>query len=565
MPDAVSAPTPTPDVVSPPARTTATHHTYLSDVISGRELALTIGGLMMSLFLASLNQSIVNTAIPRIVSELNGFEIYAWVTTSYMLTNTAVVPVIGKVGDIFGRKPILVGGTLYFLITTALCGFAQDMTQLIVLRGLQGVGGGIITATAFATIAELLPPAQRARMSGLFTGVFSLSTVLGPLLGGYLTDNFSWRGVFYASLPFGIIGLAVVWRVFPDVRRPRKRLPIDFAGALSIMVASVLLLLGLSWGGHQFAWTSAPILGLFAAAGLSLVLFLWLETRAADPVVPLGMFKNNIVAISVFGAGAQSIGVFGASLFIPLFVQGVIGTSATISGSVMAPMMLTMLVSSIFGGQLIARSGRCKPLLLIGLATCAAGMVLLSTLGADAQYTVIVLYMIVIGLGSGLTGPTLTIAAQNASKPGELGVVTSLLQLARSMGNTLGTAVFGSVLTLRFLPEMQASVPTELAARLDAAGLESIRDPQALLNPAAATTLRVNLGQTFPDMPGAVDVVFLAIRTGLAGSLHWVFVGAALVLVSALVASLFMHEIPLRGRGSPSAGEGEPRLVAKPA
>lgn len=555
-----------------PARA-ASQHTYLSDVISQRELMLTLGGLMLSLFLASLNQSIVNTAIPRIVSELNGFEIYAWVTTSYMLTNTAVVPVIGKVGDIFGRKPILVGGTLYFLITTALCGLAQDMGQLIVLRLLQGVGGGVITATAFATIAELLPPAQRARMSGLFTGVFSLSTVVGPLIGGYLTDNLSWRAVFYASLPFGVIGLAVVWRAFPDIRRPRKRLPIDFAGAATVMLATVLLLLGLSWGGHQFAWISVPVLGMFAAAIVALGLFLWIETRAADPVVPLAMFRNNIVAISVFGAGAQSIGVFGASLFIPLFVQGVIGTSATVSGSIMAPLMLTMLVSSIVGGQWIARSGRCKPLLLAGLVVSATGMFLLSTLGADAQYTLIVLYMIVIGLGSGLTGPTLTIAAQNASKPGELGVVTALLQLARSMGNTLGTAVFGSVLTLRFLPEMHASVPAELTSRLDAAGLEAIRDPQALLNPAAAIALRESISRVFPDVPGAVDVVFLAIRTGLAGSLHWVFLGAALVLASALLAALFMHEIPLRGRGSPTTPtsqaekepEAEARLVANPA
>jgi EmrB/QacA subfamily drug resistance transporter len=545
-------------VSSPPARTPA--HTYLADVVSRRELTLTLGGLMLSLFLASLNQSIVNTAIPRIVSELNGFEIYAWVTTSYMLTNTAVVPVIGKIGDIYGRKPILLIGTLYFLVTTGLCGLAQDMTQLIVLRGLQGIGGGVITATAFATIAELLPPAQRARMSGLFTGVFSLSTVLGPLLGGYLTDNLSWRAVFYASLPFGIVGLVVLWRAFPDVRRPRTRLPIDILGAVTLMIASVLLLLGLSWGGHQYEWASAPILGLFAGAGVTLAMFLWIESRAADPVLPLAMFRNNVVTISVFGAGAQAIGVFGAALFIPLFVQGVIGTSATVSGSIMAPLMLTMLVASIFGGQHIARSGRCKPLLLAGLAICAVGMLLLSTLGADAQYSAIVLYMIVIGLGSGLTGPTLTISAQNASKPGELGVVTSLLQFARSMGNTLGTAVFGSILTLRFLPEMQSAVPTRLAARLDSAGLEAIRDPQALLNPASAVMLRTSIGQAFPDTPEAVDLVFSAIRAGLAGSLHWVFLGAALVLACGLLAALFMHEIPLRGRGSPLA-EAEPRLT----
>jgi MFS family permease len=268
--------------------------------------------------------------------------------------------------------------------------------------------------------------------------------------------------------------------------------------------------------------------------------------------VPLSMFGNNIVAISVFGAGAQSIGVFGAALFIPLFVQGVIGTSATVSGSIMAPMMLTMLVASVVGGQLIARTGRCKPLLLVGLTASVLGMLLLSTLGADAQYSIIVLYMIVVGLGTGLTGPTLTIAAQNASKPNELGVVTALLQFARSMGNTLGTAVFGSVLTLRFLPEMRLAVPSSVAPRLEAVGLEMIRDPQALLNPASAAALRTSLGAAFPDSPEAVGLVFDAIRAGLAGSLHWVFLGSAVVLFAALLAAAFLHEVPLRGRGGPS-------------
>jgi EmrB/QacA subfamily drug resistance transporter len=540
---------------------------YLSDLISRRELTLTIGGLMMCLFLASLNQSIVNTAIPRIVAELHGFEIYAWVTTSYMLTNTAVVPVIGKIGDLYGRKPLLVGGTLYFLVTTALCGFAQDMSQLIVLRGLQGIGGGVLTATTFAIIAELLAPAQRARMNGLFTGMFSLSTVLGPLLGGYLTDNLSWRAVFYATLPFGVCALAVLWLAFPEVKRQRKRLPIDFAGAATVVVSSVLLLLALSWGGRQFAWTSMPVLGLFVGAAATLGLFLWIESRAADPVVPLSMFSNNVVSISVFGAAAQSIGVFGASLFIPLFVQGVVGTSATVSGSIMAPMMLTMLAASVAGGQLIARTGRTKPFTIAGFGFTAVGMLLLSNLGTDATYTAIVLDMVLLGLGSGMVGPTVTLAAQNASRPGELGVVTSLLQFARSMGNTLSTAVFGTILTLRFLPEMQAAVPPAIGARLEVGALDAMRDPQALLNAEAAATLRTSIALAIPEVPDAADIVFEAIRAGLAGSLHWIFLGAAGILLAALLASCFLREIPLRGRGSRSpVSEPGPRLAAaKPA
>jgi hypothetical protein len=280
------------------------------------------------------------------------------------------------------------------------------------------------------------------------------------------------------------------------------------------------------------------------------------------------MFRNNVISISVFGAAAQSIGVFGASLFIPLFVQGVVGTSATVSGTIMAPMMLTMLATSIAGGQLIARTGRTKPFTLVGFGFTAAGMLLLSNLGTDATYLAIVLDMVLLGLGSGMVGPTVTLAAQNACRPGELGVVTSLLQFSRSMGNTLSTAAFGTILTLRFLPEMQAALPGNVGSRLDMNALESIRDPQALLNADAAAAMRASIAQAIPDVPGASDLVFEAIRAGLAGSLHWIFLAAAAILLLALIVSCFLREIPLRGRGSRSAtAEREGRLApaAKPA
>jgi EmrB/QacA subfamily drug resistance transporter len=471
-----------------------------------------------------------------------------------MLTNTAVVPLSGKAGDIYGRRKLLVGSTIYFLITTALCGFAQDMAQLIVLRGLQGIGGGVLTSTSFAIIGELLPPVQRARIGGVFTAVFSLSAIVGPILGGFLTDTFTWRAVFYVSVPFALLALAVLVLYFPDINRPRPRLPLDIGGAVTIVVATVLMLLALSWGGRQYEWTSALIIGLFGGAVVALGMFFWIELHAADPIVPLGIFTNNVVSICVLGAGAQSIGVFGAALFIPLFVQGVIGTSATVSGTVMTPMMLMMLISSIIGGQVIAKTGRYKPFMLVGFALCMVGMLLLSSMGTSAQYIGIMATMLVLGLGNGLTGPTVTIAAQNASRPGELGVVTSLLQFARSMGSTLGTAAFGSILTLRFLPETQAALPPSVASRLE--GTTLIQDPQALLSPDAALAMRAAIAQALPDAPQAVDLVIEAIRAGLAGSLHWVFLTAAGVLATALIASVFVREVPLRGRGphpAPSA------------
>jgi EmrB/QacA subfamily drug resistance transporter len=503
----------------------------------------------MSLFLASLNQSIVNTAIPRIVAELNGFDTYAWIITAYMLTSTSVIPIVGKLGDLYGRKPFLIGGAAYFVVTTTLCGLAQNMPQLIVLRALQGLGGGVLMSTAFAAIAYVLPPGQRARMQGLFTGVFALSSVLGPLVGGYLTDSLSWRAVFYVTVPFGVAALLLLWRAYPERHQPAKRLPIDIQGAAVLVVTTVLLLLALSWGGHGYAWTSPFIVGLFCGALLSLAMFLWIEAHAIDPILPLGMFRNNVIAISTFGAAVQSMGVFGSAVFIPLFVQGVIGTNATVSGSIVAPMTITMLIASVTNGQLIARTGRYKPFALGGFLVGTGGLLLLSTMGTDASYFAIVLDMLLIGLGLGFVGPTLTLASQSAARPGELGVVTSLLQFARSIGNTMGTAIFGSILTLRFIPEMQAVLPSRVASALPEPVQAMIENPQALLDPTAAASLGLALVQTFPGTPEAGDLVFGALRGGLAGSLHWVFLSSAFVFGSGFLASLFLHEVPIPGRG----------------
>jgi EmrB/QacA subfamily drug resistance transporter len=537
-------------------------HQYLSEQIGRRELWLTIGGLMMSLFLASLNQSIVNTAIPRIVAELNGFETYAWIITAYMLTSTSVIPIVGKLGDLYGRKPFLIGGAAYFVVTTTLCGLAQNMPQLIMLRALQGLGGGVLMSTAFAAIAYVLPPAQRARMQGLFTGVFALSSVLGPLVGGYLTDTLSWRAVFYVTVPFGIAALVLLWRAYPERHQPlTKRLPIDLQGAGVLVATTVLLLLGLSWGGHGYAWTSPFIVSLFGGALLSLALFLWIEAHAVDPILPLGMFRDNVIAISTFGAAVQSMGVFGSAVFIPLFVQGVIGTNATVSGSIVAPMTVTMLIASVTNGQLIARTGRYKPFALGGFLVGTAGLLVLSMMGTDASYFAIVLDMLLIGLGLGFVGPTLTLASQSAARPGELGVVTSLLQFARSIGNTMGTAIFGSILTLRFIPEMQAVLPDHVATALPDPVLAMIQNPQALLDPTAAATLGLALVQTFPTTPEAGDLVFGALRGGLAGSLHWVFLSSAFVFGSGFLASLFLREVPIPGRGLRTTSAPSPDLA----
>src|SRR5438105_1765886 len=405
-----------------------------------RDLVLTVGGLMLGLLLAALDQTIVGTAMPRIVAELRGFEHYAWVTTAYLLTSTAVVPISGKLSDMYGRKFFLLGSSIMFVLSSALCGLSQDMTQLIVFRGLQGIAGGVLTSTVFTVISQIFPPAERGRIQGVFSGIFGLASIIGPLLGGYLTDNLSWRWVFYVNLPVGVIAIAVLWLSFPNIRPVLRERRIDFLGAGTLVAGVVPLLLALSWGGNDYPWASPTILGLFGIAAIMLVVFGIVERRAAEPIIPLSLFGNRIVSVSVLALMLMAIGMFGTILFIPLFIQGVIGTSATQSGTVMMPMMMVMVTSSILGGQNISRTGRYKLIGLFGMTVMALGLFLLSGMGPNTDYLTVVRNMIIIGIGLGPTMPVFTLAAQNAVKMSQLGVVTSMTQFSRSIGSTLGVA-----------------------------------------------------------------------------------------------------------------------------
>lgn len=530
-----------------------------------RELTLTLGALMLCVFLSALDSSIVANALPRVIAELHGFELYAWVTTGYLLSSTAVVPIAGKLGDRYGRRPMLVGGAIFFLLMTMLCGLAQTMPQLIALRTLQGIGGGFLTATVFATLGQLLAPADRARISGVITGVFSMAGVVGPVLGGYLTDAFSWRSVFYVNLPFGLLALLVLWRFFPSVRTGSgRRLPIDVGGAVTSMAGIVLLLLALSWGGREYAWDSPLVVALLSTGVAILALFLWLEARAPDPVLPLGLFRNNVVAISSTNSLAQSMGQICLALFVPLYAQAVIGTSATMSGTIMLPMLLAMLVSNVAAGMLIAHVGRYKLLAIVGFLFDALGFAALSTLGPQTPYAVLGVCLVVIGVGTGMIFPTLTLSYQSAVAFSELGVATSLNQFCRSIGSTLGSALFGSILILRFMPSVRAALPAAVGDWLDGPGGAGVRDPQALLNPNAAMALREAIAQAFPTTPttpttptapnaldaaATADLVLAAIRDGLSGALHWVFALGALVMLVGLVGSIVWREVPMRRPG----------------
>ena len=532
------------------------------EALQRTQLAFTVAGLVLALLLAALDQTIVGTAMPRIIADLHGFDHYAWVTTAYLLTSTAVVPIAGKLSDLYGRKFFLVGGAAFFVLTSALCGLARDMTQLIIFRGLQGLGGGVLTAMVFTVISAIFPPAQRGRVQGVFSGVFGFSSIVGPLVGGYLTDNLSWRWVFYVNLPIGLFALAVLWLAFPDIRPARTRRPIDVPGAITLVAGVVPLLLALSWGGSEYPWASAQIAGLLLFAAQMLVVFCLVEARAAEPIIPLALFKNRIVAVATLSLALMAIGMFGTILFIPLFIQGVIGTNATQSGTVAMPMMMTMVVASIVGGQVISRTGRYKAVGLFGLATTAFGMFLLSGMGPETSYATVIRNMMIVGLGLGPTMPVFTLAAQNAVSFNQLGVVTSLTQFSRSIGGTLGAAVFGSLLANRFSPALQAALPPQAAATIPPEWVAQLQNPQALLNPEMSEGLRQGFAGLGPEGAQAYEALLGAVRIALATSLHEMFlVGAAIVAIGGFIV-LFLEEIPLKR--SYGGGTGMAETVERP-
>jgi MFS family permease len=416
----------------------------------------------------------------------------------------------------------------------------------------------VLTATVFAIMGQLLAPAQRARISGLITAVFSLAGAVGPVVGGYLTDTFSWRAVFYVNLPFALAALLILWRFFPQVGYSGKRLPIDIGGAVTSMAGIVLLLLALSLGGRVFAWTSPLVMALLSSGVAVLGLFLWLEARAPDPVLPLGLLRNNVVAISSTNSLAQAMGQISLSLFVPLYAQGVMGTSATVSGTIMVPLLVGMVVSNVLAGMVIAHLGRYKAFAVGGFLLGTAGFGTLAVLGPQTPYVVLGVCLAGLGVGIGMIFPTLTLSYQSAVEFRELGVATSLNQFCRSVGSTLGSALFGSILILRFVTGLHSALPQAVSDWLDSPSGAGLQDPQTVLNPAATATLRDQLAQAFPDAPGTADLVLAAIRDSLGSALHLVFLLGALVTLAGLIGSIVWREVPMRrvSRSSPGVPEG---------
>ena len=500
-------------------------------------------GIGLAMFLAALDQTIVATALPRIVAELNGLEYYAWVATAYMVTSTVLTPIAGKLGDLFGRKPFLLAGMVGFVAASALCGQAQDMTELVLFRGVQGIFGGVLFASVFATLADLFPPAVRARMQGIFGGIFGIASIVGPTIGGYLTDNVSWRWVFYVNVPVGVLAFVVVLLTLPRTRHESSLRDIDYIGAVLLAVTLVPMLIAFSiTRDHDIL--SPEVLGLLAFAAVAGVVFFIVEQRVEHPIVPFVLWKNRTFAVSSVAGFLVSFGMFGAIIYVNLIYQGVLGDPATNSGLLVTPLMIGMIVSSVVTGQLMVRMERYRFLGTVGIGAMAVGLWFLAQVGVGTPETDVVRDLVLIGVGMGVSMPLYVNAVQSALPVKFLGVATSQIQFWRNIGSTVGIAVLGAVLSHELplkITDAVASLhlPPQFASALPQGG-----SAQAALDPAQITAIRATLP---PQAQAVFDQVVIAIRGALAAALHDVFLYAMVVAVVAVLVSVFLKEVPLRG------------------
>jgi EmrB/QacA subfamily drug resistance transporter len=492
--------------------------------LTHRQRLVIFGGLMSGMILAALDQTIVSTALPRITGDLGGLEHLSWVISAYLLASTVAMPLYGKLGDLFGRKLLFQTSIGVFLVGSVLAGLSQSMVQLIAFRAIQGLGGGGLMVLAMAIIAETVPPRERGRYQGYFGAAFGVASIAGPLIGGFITDNLSWRWVFYVNVPVGLIALVVITAVIPKGQR-HERPQIDVRGAVLMTAGVTMLVLLTTWGGNQYAWSSPVILGLMAAIFVTLVLFIAVERRVAEPVLPIGLFKVKAFTVSTTVSFVLGLAMFGSIGFLPLFLQVVTGSSATSSGLALFPMMGGVLVASVVSGNLISRTGRYKVFPVMGTAAAVLGMGLLSTIDAGTSRITVSAFMFVLGTGIGATMQVMILATQNAVPTSDLGAATAAVSFFREIGGSIGIALFGAVFT------------SGLTRRL-----------------GAGDTPRGGLSITsIHKLPFAEQTRVIG---AIADSVAHIFVFAAPLMAVAFVITWFIREVPLRQATPPALQHG---------
>jgi EmrB/QacA subfamily drug resistance transporter len=503
---------------------------------------IVLPGLLLALILAMLDQLVVSTALPRIVGDLGGLNHLSWVVTAYVLASTITTPLYGKLGDLYGRKRLLVAAILIFLAGSALSGLSHSMDQLIAFRALQGLGAGGLMVGALATIGDLVSPRERGQYMGYMMAAMMVAMIAGPLVGGYITDTLSWRWIFYINMPIGAVALAYI---FGTLHLPRHKIQhtIDYLGAVVLAVGATAIVLVTTWGGSQYAWGSAPIMTLIAVAIVAVAAFIWVENRAAEPILPMHVFKNRNFTLASGMSFLLGLSMFGAMTFLPLYQQTVQHASPTVSGLLLIPMMLGATSTSLVAGQITVRTGRYKALPIIGGAVMTVAMLLLSTIGATTSRWTTMAFFVVLGVGMGFLMQVTTLIAQNSVDPRDMGVASSSRAFFQQIGGSIGVSIFGVLFTRSLLSTMRSQLP---GAPINASSFEQ-------LSPV-----------TVQHLPAPMQhAVFFAISHGV----ETVFIWAAPASVIVFVLAWLIREIPLRGRVDTPGPEGsalapEPELVA---
>ena len=518
--------------------------------------------ILVGLFLSALDQTIVGTALPQVVTDLSGNELYTWVVTIYLLTSTITGPIYGKLSDQFGRKLLLLIGISLFLLGSFLCGLAQDMVQLIVFRGLQGLGAGALFPISLAVIGDLFSPKERGKYQGLFGAVFGIAAIIGPALGGFLTDQVSWHWVFWVNLPLGAVAMYIIWRLLPAHTESGVTRSIDYLGVAVFTLAVVPVLIGLTNSQNPaLSWSDPWVGGLIVLGLLIGLVFVWVESRAREPIVPLGLFRNRTYSVSILAGALASFGFFGAIIFLPRWYQVVNGSTATESGYQLLPLLAGLILSSVVSGQIVSRTGRYKWLAVASLFTLTGGLLLMTNLDANTPPQMLWVWQFIAGLGIGPTLAVFTIIVQNAVPWQLLGVATSNLAFFRQIGGTVGLAIAGSI----FGSTLQTQAPREVATQLTAAGAPpqlveqfgtglgtgafTLDDLSAVGDMGARIleSIRVEAGDQVaalvqPFIPAIVAGIHEAFSMAIANTM-WISAAAAFV---AAIATLALREAPLR-------------------
>lgn len=511
--------------------------------ITGQRKWWALATVLLTMFFSSMDQTVVSTAMPTIIGDLKGFSLYAWVFTAYMMASSVTVPIYGKLSDVFGRKPFYLFGLIMFGLGSAISGQAHSMIELVWARAFQGIGAGAMMSMPRATVGDIFTPKERGKWMGVMMAVFGVSSIIGPALGGWITDSFSWRWVFYINLPFAVLAIIGVLFALPRVRTDHQ-VKIDWFGSVLLVIGLIPILLGFTWAGSKYAWGSPTELTLFIGGAVVLVLFILWERKAADPLLNPVLFKNRIFSTSLILGILVGMTMFGSIMFLPVYVQGVIGLNAQNSGWVMSPMMIGFIVGSMVSGQVMSRTGRYKYLAWVSGAVIVVGSILLNQMGVNTTWTTVVLNMIVLGLGIGSLMPLMNNVVQNAFPYRMMGTVNSTQQFVGSLGGVIASPIFGSILNKAFTHKLSNTLPASLQQfKSKLAGI----NPQQLLTKQAQQSIQAQFKPFGVAGQHMYTQLMDAVKTSLTYGIQHLFEVGLGFAILCFIGTFFLPEVKLKG------------------